>query len=120
MVVDPECQSDVGMWDLGHTLWDEEVFGAARGQVAFTQSLHLLPGLCLRWSGQARIRSAAGHISVRRSMESKQRTCTCLFATIILRKSQALHGLGHLSGVSVGKCSGFGPYVTAGFVLGQK
>lgn len=100
MVVDPECQSHMGMWDQGHALWDEQLFGAAfkaREQVAFTQSPHLHPGLCLRWFGQIHIRSAVGHIFVRRSMESKQRTCTCLFATIIPRKS---HGLVHLSGVS--------------------
>lgn len=34
-------------------------------------------------------------------MELKQKTCTCLFATIIPRKSHALRGLVHLDGVSV-------------------
>lgn len=29
IVVAPECQSNMGMWDLGHTLWDEQVLGAA-------------------------------------------------------------------------------------------
>lgn len=60
-------------------------------------NLTFSPGLCLRWSGQARIRSAVGQSFVRRLKELKQRTCTCLFATIIPRKSHASRGLVHRS-----------------------
>ena len=71
------------------------------GHLPSPNHLTFTPGLCLRWSGQARIRSAAGQSFVRRSMELKQRKCTSSFATIIPRKSHASCGLVHLEGVSV-------------------
>lgn len=92
--------------------------GLPTGRLPSSSHLTFTLGLCLRWFGQTHIVLAVGQSFVRRLMESKQRTCTCLFATTILRKSYALHDLVHFDRASARKCPSFHPYKTAGKAFG--